>query len=85
MIQCFCILDIDIICDVTLFLFLIQQFPAAPAPVTASVGGWMANPSILHHIASVGPIGLFALNSARDVMAIHYFLFMAYLFIYSFV
>lgn len=52
-------------------LLSIQPFqPAAvpaPAPLTASLAGWMANPSsVPHQAVSAGPIGLSASSNAGN-------------------
>ena len=52
-------------------LLFIQPFqPAAapaPAPLTASLAGWMANPSsVAHQAVSAGPIGLSASSNAGN-------------------
>ncbi|XWS19102.1 hypothetical protein CRYUN_Cryun32bG0102400 [Craigia yunnanensis] len=41
----------------------------APAPLTASLAGWMANPSsVAHQAVSVGPIGLSASSNAASMV-----------------
>uniref|UniRef100_A0A5B7B7A1 Putative topless-related protein 4 isoform X2 n=1 Tax=Davidia involucrata TaxID=16924 RepID=A0A5B7B7A1_DAVIN len=44
-------------------------FQASPAPLTASLGGWMANPSsVPHQPVTAGPIGLTAPNNAASML-----------------
>ncbi|KAH6832337.1 WUS-interacting protein 2 [Perilla frutescens var. hirtella] len=46
-----------------------QPFQHAPAPLTASLAGWMANPSSIPHQAiSVGPMGLTPPNNAASML-----------------
>ena len=41
-----------------------KPFQAAPAPLSTSLAGWMANPSsVPHPAASAGPMGLGAPNN----------------------
>ena len=44
-----------------------QPFQPGPAPLTASLAGWMANPSsVPHQAASVGPMGMAPPNNAGN-------------------
>ena len=56
------------LCIHLLFIQPFQSAPApAPAPLTASLAGWMANPSsVAHQAVSVGPIGLSASSNAGN-------------------
>lgn len=50
------------------FFWFNQPFQAAPAPITASLAGWMANPStVTHQTVSVGPMGLAAGNAGTCI------------------
>lgn len=49
-------------------LFPLQPFQHAPAPLTNSLAGWMANPtSVPHQAVSIGPMGLTPPNNAGNI------------------